>query len=88
MEFIVHYKVHAGQRETAQARFSSTGAPPPDGVTMTNRWHCVHGGEGYLHCQSDDAAAIATWIQQWSDVLDFQVTPVVGDETMAGIIGG
>ena len=33
-------------------------------------------------------SALATWTQQWSDVLTFRVLPVVDDQTMAQVING
>ena len=86
MQFVVHYSIDPEQRDAAQARFTETGGPPPAGVTMVGRWHCVQGGEGFLVCEADDAGALATWIQQWSDVLRFRVLPVVNDETMTKVI--
>ena len=88
MEFMIHYSLDTSNRDTAQARFLETGAPPPEGVTMTGRWHCIQGLEGFLLCESNDAAAIAAWMQQWTDVLTFRVLPVVDDETMAKVVGG
>ncbi len=87
MQFVVHYKLGVEQRDAAQARFISTGAPPPAGVTMNGRWHCVQGHEGFLVCESDDAAALATWIQQWSDLATFRVLPVLEDQAMAKVMG-
>ncbi len=87
MQFVVHYTFTPEARSGAQARFAETGAPPPEGVTMTGRWHCAHGREGFLVCESDDAAALAAWIQQWSDLLTFRVLPVVDDQTLAQVIG-
>ena len=88
MQFVVHYSITPELRDVAQTRFTETGAPPPSGVTMTGRWHCVHGREGFLVCEADDAIALATWIQQWSDLLTFRVLPVVEDQTMAQVISG
>ena len=88
MQFVVHYTIAPEQRDTAQARFTETGAPPPEGVTMDGRWHCAHSREGFVVCEADDAAALATWTQQWSDLLTFRVLPVVDDQTMAQVISG
>jgi hypothetical protein len=46
----------------------------------------VQGGEGFLICETDDASALATWIQQWSDVMNFRVLPVLDDQAMAQVI--
>ena len=74
-------------RDATNARFLETGGPPPAGVTMLGRWHFVEGGEGFCICETDDAAALATWTQQWSDLLEFRITPVLDDEKMATVLG-
>ena len=88
MQFVIHFVFAPEHRDAAQARFTETGAPPPQGVKMIGRWHCVQGREGFLLCEANDAAALANWIQQWCDLLTFRVLPVVDDQQMAQIIGG
>ena len=88
MQFVVHLVFDPEQRDAAQARFAETGALPPAGVKMTGRWHCVHGREVFLVCESNDATALAAWVQQWSDLLTFRVLPVIDDQQVAQIIGG
>lgn len=87
MTFHITYSLLPGQRNDAQKRFKATGAPPPPGVTMTGRWHCAQGLKGFLVAESSDAEAIAKWTQSWTDLLSFEVTPVVTDEQLARVIG-
>ena len=86
MQFVVHFVIAPEQRDQAEARFLETGALPPEGVKMTGRWHCVHGREGFLVCESNDEAALATWIGQWTDLLTFRVMPVVDDQKLAQVM--
>ena len=88
MLFHISYEVDIDHRDTAQDRFTSTGAPPPEGVTMLGRWHSVAGRNGYLLAESDSAEALMTWTQAWTDCIHFEVTPVVGDEEAARVLGG
>jgi hypothetical protein len=37
--------------------------------------------------ESVDAEAIARWLQDWTDLLTFEVTPVMKDEELARVIG-
>lgn len=87
MQFLVTYKISPGTRDVAQQRFKSTGGPPPAGVTMVGRWHCVDGSGGAVVAETNDATALARWIQEWTDVITFDVRPVLNDEQMAGVIG-
>ncbi len=87
MTFVVHWVFDPENRNQAQDRFKQTGAPPPEGVTMHSRWHAASGLEGWAVCESDDPVALCKWTQDWTDLLDFQVTPVINDEQIAQVIG-
>ena len=86
MLFHITYQLSPEQRNEAQKRFKETGAPPPAGVTMTGRWHCAQGHRGFLIAESSDAEAIAKWLQDWTDLLTFEVTPVLNDEQITRVI--
>ena len=87
MTFHISYTLSPEQRNNAQKRFKETGAPPPFGVAMIGRWHCAEGLRGFIVAESSDAEAIAKWVQEWTDLLTFEVTPVVTDEQLARVIG-
>ncbi len=87
MLFHITWQFDSTQRNDAQQRFGETGAPPPEGVSMLGRWHSVAGLEGFLVAESADAVAIGKWMQDWSDVLTFEVTPVVDDDGLTAVIG-
>jgi hypothetical protein len=78
MKFIVTWSIPKASVLTAQARFLQTGGGPPAGVKMIGRWHGMSGG-GVLIAETNDAKALYTWIEQWNDMLDFNVTPCVED---------
>jgi hypothetical protein len=54
---------------------------------MIGRWYCAQGLKGFIVADSSDAEAIAKWFQGWTDLLSFEVTPVVSDEQLARVIG-
>lgn len=87
MKFVIHYTLGSGHRDAAQRRFAETGGLPPAGATMIERYHCAQGLEGFVVCESNDAAALARWMQGWTDLLTFRILPVVDDKTLAQIIG-
>ena len=68
-------------------RFKQTGAPPPGEVTMVGRWHAAEGNRGWLICEANDTAPIARWLQEWTDLISFEVTPVLTDEEFLAVIG-
>ncbi len=54
---------------------------------MWDRWHSAAGHVGFLVAESSDAVAIGKWMQEWTDLLSFETTPVLTDEEVAGVIG-
>ena len=76
---MIEYSISPENRDVAQARFRETGGLPPAGATMLGRWHRLSGHAGYVLCESDDAVAVGKWMQDWTDVLTFEVVPV-GDD--------
>ncbi|MCZ6889547.1 MAG: DUF3303 family protein [Gammaproteobacteria bacterium] len=87
MLFHITYEMEPSSRNDAQGVFSETGGPPPDGVEMIGRWHCAAGLKGYLIADTNDAEAIAKWMQDWTHLIRFDIDPVIGDEEMARVIG-
>lgn len=87
MLFHVCYGYAEGNRDATHARFLESGAPPPEGVAMLGRWHSVAGNGGYLVAETDDPEALAGWLQEWTDLVTFDVAPVLVDEQFAEVIG-
>jgi hypothetical protein len=86
MIFHIAFEYSPEQRDEAHRRFKETGAPPPSGVTMTGRWHSAEGNRGFLVAESSEAEAIARWLQEWTDAMSFEVTPVLTDEQFIEVI--
>lgn len=86
MQYHITYKVRNENRDKVQDKFKKTGALPPDGVKMTGRWHSIEGNKGYLIAESTNRIALGKWIQDWSDILTFEVIPVLTDEEVGKVI--
>ena len=86
MVFHITYSISPDHRTDAQNRFRATGAPPPSGVTMTGRWHSAEGLLGFIVAESSDAEALARWTQSWTDVVTFEIVPVVNDEQLTRVL--
>lgn len=80
MKLMVVWDSSPETRDTSLARFKETGGAPPAGVKMLGRWHDVGGGGGFVLAETDDLVAVSRWVLGWSDVLSFQVVPVIDDE--------
>ena len=86
MIFHVTFEYPPAHRDAVHERFKQTGAPPPSGVTMSGRWHDVAGNRGFLVAESDSADAVAAWLQEWSELISFDVTPVLTDEAFHEVV--
>jgi Protein of unknown function (DUF3303) len=48
------------------------------------RWHGTKSGS--LVAETDDIKGLYEWTSQWSDLLDFTVTPVMDDAELAEVL--
>jgi hypothetical protein len=87
MLFIITYAFAPEVRNTVQERFKKTGGMPGEGVKMHGRWHAIGGSHGYLLAESNDGVAIGKWMQEWTDVLEFEVIPVNDDQNVMKVLG-
>jgi hypothetical protein len=84
---MITYPFPCDARNTAQDRFKKTGGMPGEGVKMHGRWHAVGGNHGYLLAESNDSVAIGKWMQEWTDILEFDVVPVNNDDVVMKVLG-
>ena len=87
MLFHITYELSPQERDQTQNRFKETGALPPEGVTMQGRWHSAAGLKGFMIAESSDSVAISKWTQGWTDLLSFEITPVLTDEQVGEVLG-
>lgn len=75
-------------RTAVHSRFKESGdAPPPANVKLIGRWHSVEGNSGTLIADAEEASSIASWLHDWTDLVTFEVSPVLTDEEFAEMIG-
>ena len=87
MLFHIQYQFSPDARKAAQARFKETGGGPPDRATMVGRWHASGGLQGYLIAEASDLIPVGKCMQEWTDLLTFEITPVLNDEQVMEVIG-
>jgi hypothetical protein len=54
---------------------------------MIGRRHKTDGSGGFALCETDDAVALAKWTQDWSDLLEFEIFPVLDDNQIGIVLG-
>lgn len=82
MRFMVTWTFKPEHAQDTIKRFKETGAPSPDGVKLLSRWHDVAGRRGFALTETDDPIAAARMCRQWSDLLSFDVIPVLDDNEL------
>jgi len=89
MLFVTRWTVPQHNLKATINRFRETGgAPPPKGVKMIGRWHSVGQDWGITLSEADDAAAVAAWSLQWSDLITLDTHPVLDDADAAKVLFG
>jgi hypothetical protein len=86
MLFHITYEFLPDHRDAAQDRFKETGGLPPEDVKMIGRWHFAEGHGGTLIAETDNPVSISKWTQEWTDLLSFQITPVLTDEQIMEVL--
>lgn len=87
MLFMITYSFAPADRDVVQDRFKKTGGLPGAGATMLGRWHDIGGNRGFVLAESSDGIAIGKWMQDWTDFLEFEVTPVNNDDDVMKVLG-
>ena len=81
--YMVTYELPHTNRNEAIKRFVSGEAmQDPAGAKTTARWHSVGGKIGWFVVETDDPSIMTAWLLQWTDIIDYDITPVIGDETL------
>lgn len=87
-KYMITWDLPSDNRNEAIARFVDGAAlEEPDGISLVSRWHSVAGGLGCSVVETDDPAAIMDWLLSWSDLLSYEVEPVITDEEFGGLLG-
>jgi Domain of unknown function (DUF3303) len=87
MQFMISYVFHPDDRDVVQERFKKTGGAPGEGATLLGRWHAAGGHRGWVLAETSDAVALGRWMQEWTDHLEFEITPVNDDEAVMKVLG-
>ena len=72
---IEHYR--DGDPKPVYARFRAKGRLAPDGLRYVNSWVTADLAHCYQVMECEDRSLLDQWIAAWSDLVDFEVHPVV-----------
>jgi hypothetical protein len=67
-------------------RFTTQGRLTPEGLKFVNSWVSADVGRCFQIMECDDVTLLQRWVAEWSDLIDFEIVPVVvGKETAAAL---
>lgn len=72
---IEHYR--DGDPKPVYARFKEKGRLAPEGLRYINSWVTSDLAHCYQVMECDDRRLLDEWIAAWSDIVDFEVHPVI-----------
>jgi Protein of unknown function (DUF3303) len=69
-------------------RFHDRGRLAPEGVTYIDSWVAAGLDHCYQLMETDDPRLLEQWIANWSDLVDFEVHPVITSADAAARVAG
>jgi hypothetical protein len=77
MQFMVIEHYRNGDPGPVYARFRARGRMAPSGLEYVGSWVTSDLAHCYQVMQCDDRRLLDEWMASWSDIVDFEVHPVI-----------
>lgn len=88
MLYMVIEHFRGGDPRPVYQRFAERGRLAPEGLAYVSSWvtddlrHC------YQVMECDDVALLERWMDNWRDIVDFEVIPVITSAAAAATVNG
>ncbi len=86
MLYMVVEHFRDGDPRPVYERFRERGRLAPEGLTYVNSWVTTDLMHCYQVMACDERALLDEWIRAWSDLVDFEVHPVVTSAEAAAAV--
>ncbi len=77
MQFMVIERFKDGNAAPIYRRYETKGRLMPDGIGYVASWISADFTTCYQVMQAGDAALLQQWVAAWSDIVDFEIIPLV-----------
>ena len=85
-QYMVIETFFQGCKEKIYERFHARGRMLPEGLVYLNSWLEQDGDRCFQLMECDDATLLQQWVAEWSDLVSFEIVPVVaGKDTAAAL---
>jgi hypothetical protein len=78
--YMVVERFKGGDPVPVYRRFRDSGRLAPEGLTYVSSWVDANLERCYQLMETDEPQLLQQWIAQWSDIVDFEVIPVITSE--------
>jgi len=86
MLFMVIEQFRNQDAKSVYRRFRQKGRLTPDGLEFVNSWVAADLSRCFQLMECSDVSLFQQWVAEWSDLIDFEIVPVVpGKETAAAL---
>jgi Protein of unknown function (DUF3303) len=77
MQYMIIERFQPGKVKAMYQRFEEKGRMLPEGVNYINSWISESVTVCYQVMESESVEKLQLWINQWKDLVDFEVVPVI-----------
>jgi len=77
MLFMVIERYRTQNKDAVYQRFQEQGRVMPEGLTFRGSWVEASLDRCFQLLECDDASLLQRWVGQWSDLVSFEIVPVV-----------
>jgi hypothetical protein len=86
MLFMVIEEFRNQDAKSVYRRFHQKGRLMPDGVEFVNSWVAADLGRCFQLMKCSDITLFQQWVAEWSDLIDFEIVPVVASKDTAAAL--
>jgi hypothetical protein len=86
MLFMVIEKFRDGDPKPVYRRFREKGRMAPDGVRYVASWVTTELDRCFQVMDCDSRALLDEWLANWSDIVEFEVIPIITSENAVAAI--
>ena len=88
MLFMVIESFRNQDAKSVYRRFRDKGRLTPEGVKFVSSWVEADLSRCFQIMECDDVALLQSWVVEWSDLVEFEIVPVVPGKSTAEALAG
>jgi len=88
MLFMVIETIRGQDGTAVYRRFRESGRMTPDGLKFVGSWTEANLGRVFQLMECDDVTLLQRWVARWSDLIAFEIVPVVPGKETADALSG